>query len=163
MSYGLQANGFNQVAAGLLGTVIGNTNLLVTIQQPVTKYLNSVHLCAQKQAGTATIEDVLIRVAIFAQQGKFPSNVAATEFSPISLAGTDLGDVGRIYYDNILRLPVNNPLIFDEPIKFAAADQIYVACSIPYAATESGTVTRYVAMSVNGVFESPVSSRYLYR
>jgi len=158
MASGQVAVGFNRVAQGLLGAT-GFSSLMVTIPNTVSKELNSVHLSAAAGSSPYVIADYQIRVLICDQQGKFPDLGGVIPFAAWNVSGTDdIGDVGSVYYDQVITLPYNNPIIFDEPILFTGSTRIFVMCSIPYANADTilTVPNRYVRMSVNGrLLDSP--------
>lgn len=149
---GQQAIGFNRVAENMLGATAG-FSLLCSVLEPVTKELNSIHFSVADGGGPYVIEEYQIRVAVFDQQGSFPQLSTVLDFSPSNVSGIDgYGTVGNKYYDQVLTLPYNNPVIFDTPMVFEGGVKIFVACSIPYANGDSIITppNRYVRMSVNG-------------
>ncbi len=168
---GAQAIGFNRVAEASLGSSASpsggvQASLLCSILEPVDKELNSIHLSVADGSGPYTVEEYQIRVAVFDQKGLFPDLPSVLNFTPSNVSGIDaLSGVGNKYYDAVITLPYNNPIIFDTPMLFAGGVQIHVVCSIPYANGDSIITppNRYVRMSVNGRLISSPAYNYKQR
>lgn len=156
MAQGQIAVGFNRTASGLLGAT-GLFYLQNQIPNTVSKELNSIHLSVADGGGPYVVEDYQIRVMISDQS---PTIQTLLSFAPSNVSGTDeYGDPGNVYYDEVITLPYNNPIIFDLPILFAGSTKIFVTCSIAYANGDSiiAPPNRFVRMSTNGrLVESPV-------
>lgn len=155
MAQGQIAVGFNRTASGLLGATALNY-LQCQIPNTVSKELNSIHLSVADGSSPYVVEDYQIRVMISDQS---PTIGLLLDFTPSNVSGIDnYGDPGNVYYDEVVTLPYNNPIVFDLPILFAGSTKIYVTCSIAYATGDSiiAPTNRFVRMSVNGrLIESP--------
>lgn len=162
MAQGQTAIGFNRVASGTLGATFDNC-LIVSIPNTVSKELNSIHFSVTEGVSPVNFTDYIVRIMVCDQQ---PTIQTINDFSPNDVDGTyNYGDVGHVYYDHVVVVPYNNPIIFDEPILFAGSTKIFVVMSIPYA--DGGSIVTptayYCRLSCNGrLLESP-SLRYQQR
>jgi len=162
MAQGQIAVGFNRTAAGVLGAT-GMFYLQNQIPNSVTKEVNSIHLSVADGGGPYVVEDYQIRVMISDQS---PTISTLLDFAPSNVSGTDnYGDPGNVYYDEVITLPYNNPIIFDLPIIFSGSTKIYVTCSIAYATGDSIITppNRFVRMSTNGRLADSPQTRYIQR
>jgi len=162
MAQGQIAIGFNRTAAGLCGAT-GLLYLQNQIPNTVTKELNSIHISVADGGSPYVVEEYQIRVLISDQS---PTIATILDFAPSNVSGTDnYGDPGNVYYDQVITIPYNNPILFDLPILFPGSTKIYVTCSIAYANSDSiiTPTNRYVRMSTNGRLIDSPSVQYRQR
>lgn len=163
------ANGsaFNRSVSGVLGSGLFQKTLSIGITTPKRKYLNSIHISANNASSPADLQDFLIRVAVSSSGGNLLNNPSILDFNPLNAigSGTENSNLGTIYYDQVITLPYNNPIIFDTPILFTEGEPIYVIVSIAYADGDSQLTppARNVWLSVNGYYEESDNVRYAMR
>ena len=163
MAQSFEAIGFNRVATGALGFSAGNFGLVCSVPNTVSKELNSIHISVADGSSPYVIEEYQIRVMVSDQQLRLGTVLS---FSPSNVSGIDdYGDPGNVYYDHVITLPYNNPILFDTPMQFPGATKIFVTCSFAQANGDSivAPPNRFVRMSINGRLLETPSLQYKQR
>lgn len=158
---------FNRAANVVLGASLSFQKVISAgITTPKRKYLNSIHLSASNALSPASVQEFLIRVVVCSSGGKLLGDINILEFNVLNSIGSESAlDLGTIYFEQVITLPYNNPIIFDTPILFTEGEPIYVIASTPYAQGDLllTVPARNVRLSVNGYYEESDNIRYKMR
>lgn len=158
------ASGFNRTAEVLLGAT-ANKIISVGITTPKRKIITSIHIGVGEALAPATIRDYIIKVAVCSSPQSLLGNPTILDFNPLNSPNSENTQLGTVYYKNVIRIPYNSPIVFDDPILFTEGDVIYVIASIPYANGDSllTVQNRGVYLSVDGHYIDSDQVKYKFR